>query len=214
VSDDLLQDYFRRDLGAAEDEALAKELAASPELTGRFAALAAQDYARLGLPEPAWPGREGRGMKAWLWILAASALGVGIWMAVPEHEGPAVFIANEDDRVSVEVPQANTPSQARVESTAPASAALPPLAQRLEVRASALGFAVSLEPGPGQGPLSVQDSLGRGVALVALGADGQWLWRGLDAQGRAVPAGSYRLVATAQGRSLVGLVEIARRGKP
>lgn len=210
-STDLLEDYFKRDLGRAEDEALAQDLAASPELSGRFARLAAEDYSRLGLPEPVWPEKGSRKRLVWLLLLAAGTLtGLGVWQAQSRVEKPAVLIAREEGGLAVEAPL--NPSAAEAPASPPRPQ--PAAAQHLRVQASTQGFLVALDPGPGQGPLSVQDAQGHALCQVPVDANGRWLWRGIDAQGRAVSPGSYRLVAEAQGRSLVGWVEVGRRHKP
>ena len=52
---DLLSEFFARNLDVPEDAALAALLESSPEAAERFAALAQQDYQRLGLPVPVIP---------------------------------------------------------------------------------------------------------------------------------------------------------------
>jgi hypothetical protein len=53
---DLLKEYFKRDLTDAEDQKLAKQLAASPRAALRFARLAQVAYVQTGLPKPSAHG--------------------------------------------------------------------------------------------------------------------------------------------------------------
>jgi hypothetical protein len=52
----LVDEYFKRDLTEAEEQQLASWLASSPEDSQRLAQGLADMYAKSGLPQPVWPG--------------------------------------------------------------------------------------------------------------------------------------------------------------
>lgn len=85
---DLIADYYRRDLDADEEEALAAQLEASPEDAARFAQLAAAEYHSFGLPEPKGANAHKIPWKG-LGAAAAVLLAVGFaYMAWPRHPRP------------------------------------------------------------------------------------------------------------------------------
>jgi hypothetical protein len=68
---DLVEEYFKRDLSAAEEAQLAKLLAASPEAALKMAEGMAGLYRQGGQEEPSWPEKPlpaGRWKGSWPWI--------------------------------------------------------------------------------------------------------------------------------------------------
>lgn len=200
---DLIADYYRRDLDEAEEQALAAELQASPEAAERFAALAAADYQRFGLPEPgdSAPGKGRRlGILAVVVLAGAAALA---WSLRDERAKVLAVPEASDELREVRRPVAPVSHDEGGNVAAPAAAA------SLKVSAaSALGpFHVSVTGADAQ-PAGVFDATGRKVGLLrALGAR-ELAWDGRDAQGQPVLPGRYALSVRAGGRVLTKWVEI------
>lgn len=82
--DDLVSQYFERDLSEAEDGVLSESLFSNDEESLRFAGLAEAAYLRYGLPDPEWPGdpndlpkpKSGWGNGIWVLSLALILLGL------------------------------------------------------------------------------------------------------------------------------------------
>ena len=75
---DLIQEFFTRDLSEAENEALSKLLAESPDAVSRYEGLLEKNYLSLGLPQPVLP----KGLQNPPYISGSAAAGGSGWMAV------------------------------------------------------------------------------------------------------------------------------------
>lgn len=184
---DLIAEHFRRDLSEAEDEALARELAASPEAALRFAGLAEDEYRAFGLPEPPLDGpRRGR---LGLWLLG----GVGLlWLAWPKAHGTRLVQMQEaqDGALVVAQPEAPRP----VELPQAAEVALPTPRPRLRVSSQTpVGpFQVDVL-GADAEAVGISDAKGRAVAAFTVRGPRSFFWDGLDGQGQRVAPGRYAL---------------------
>lgn len=207
---DLIADYYRRDLSEAEDDALAAELQASPEAAERFAALAASDYKRFGLPEPGESQEKRRGRKA-LWALLAIVASVALLNQMLSDERAKVVSVPEAGEALRQVsrPEAPVAEETGPEQAVQAAAAPVPVPVRLRVSAeSANGpFHVKVEGADAQ-PLGVFDPAGRPIGRLRATGPRDLSWDGLDASGLAVLPGRYALSVRAGGRELKQWVEI------
>jgi len=209
MSADLIQDYFRRDLDAAEEEALAQQLQASPEAAERFAALAAGDYKGFALPEPG-QAAQGGGRARWLALLAIgiglATAGTVLWKGRPDGRGSVAVIqdAQDDGFAVVERPEPARPAEAP--SAAPAEAA------RLLVQAQTPRgpFEVRVAGAKAQSG-GVFNAQGRRVADLVMLDSRHFRWDGRLEDGKPAGAGPYQLRLDAEGRQLRQWVEIEVR---
>jgi hypothetical protein len=215
---DLLSDFFARSLDVPEDAALAALLESSPEAAERFAALARQDYERLGLPVPVLPnpllGRLKVGGLAllaggallWWWTLPTQTMSVAVGtvagaereVALPSAPGPRHHARLRHDGEDLEP---RTLDQA-------GAAGLPRLSIHMESRQGP--FTVKVTGGAAQ-PLGVLDSDGNLVGHLAPSGAGTWVWDTKGKDGGPVAPGRYRICLMAGDRPLRQWVEIERR---
>lgn len=206
MSADLIVDYFRRDLDAAEEESLAQLLAASPEAAERFAALAADDYAAMGLPEPA-----GQAKRRWLPLialgLAVGGAAAAVWFGRPQASRVAVIAQSEDgDFAVVERPQPQAVDAAP--QAAPSDEAAPRLYVQAQTPRGPFDIRVSGAKAEAVGVFNAQ---GRRIAGLDALDSRRFRWDGRDEDGKAVSAGPYQLRLEAKGRVLKQWVEIEVR---
>lgn len=204
-SNDLIVDYYRRDLDPGEDEALARLLQDSPAEAERFARLAADEYRGFGLPEPGSGGRSGL---QWGVVLLLAGAGAWAWMG-REDSARQVLSMGEDSGGFEVVERAPRPSPPR----AAADEAAP--------EAPAPGLLVSARTP--QGPFDIQvsgaqatadgvyDGQGRRVAGLRAVDPRRFRWDGRDAAGRPAAPGAYQFRLRARGQDLRQWVEIEVR---
>jgi hypothetical protein len=200
---DLVALYFRRELSEAEDEVLARQLTQVPELADRFAELAAQDYAKAGLPEPRWPSRRKR-RGLWVWLLAAACAGAWALYSLAPRSVEQVSKAPAAEASAGPVEKA-------VVTTGPAKPASTAVARpRLKVTAGAAGFSASLSV-PRVAILRVLDAQGRVQRELNSDEPGHWSWDGLDSQAKLVPGGRYLFLVVSDGEEFRQWVSVGRR---
>jgi hypothetical protein len=213
---DLLSEFFARNLDVPEDAALAALLESSPEAAERFAALAQQDYQRLGLPVPVIPNPLlGRLKLGGLSLLAAGAL-LWWWTLPTQTVSVAVGMVTEPER-EVSLPPVPRPRHhARAdhegEELEPrtqdlADAGLPHLAISTESRQGP--FTAKVSGGSAQ-PVGVLDSAGNLVGRLVPSGPGAWVWDTKGKDGKPVGAGRYRICLLAGDQPLRQWVEIER----
>jgi hypothetical protein len=215
---DLIADYFIRNLEPGEDAALAALLESSPEAAERFAALAGQDYQRLGLPVPVVPnpllGRlkyGGLGLLVlagllWWWNQPTRTAAVAVGL-VPQADSevplprPAAAPRRYRPRMESDLePRAN-------QASAPESAP-PRLTISMETRQGP--FDVKVSGGTAQ-PVGVLDSGGNVVGRLIPSGPQAWVWDAKGRDGQPVGPGRYRICLLAGDRPLRQWVEIERR---
>jgi hypothetical protein len=93
---DLVQEFFKRDLTEAEQEALSKLLERSPEAASSYERLLEQNYLATGLPQPTLPkglqslphpgagGIAGLGGSIKILLVVLAAAGVALWKFWPQ----------------------------------------------------------------------------------------------------------------------------------
>lgn len=204
-SNDLIADYFRRDLGEDEDEALARLLQASPEAAERFAAQAAAEYKAFGLPEPT-EGGGGRGLRWALLLIALGGAAAYFWPAAPEARS-VLAVAEADDSFAVVRRQA--PPPAAVEAPAPAAPAAEPARLLVSAQTPRGPFDIRIV-GARAGSGSVHNAQGAQVAELQRLDGRSFRWDG-RAAGRTAPAGAYQIRLDAGGEALKQWVEIEVR---
>ena len=214
---DLLSDFFARNLDVPEDAALAALLESSPEAAERFAALAQQDYQRLGLPAPVLPNPLlGRLKAGALGLLAAGAL-LWWWTLPTQTLSVAVGRVTEPEReVSLPpmAPRHHAYAHHDGEDLLPrtlgqaGSDGLPRLSIHTETRQGP--FTVKVAGGAAQ-PVGVLDSNGNLVGRLAPSGTGTWVWDTKGKDGKPVIPGRYRICLLAGDRPLRQWVEIERR---
>jgi hypothetical protein len=210
---DLIAEYYRRDLDAAEDESLAALLESSPEASARFASLAADEYRGFGLPEPKGSGG-GQRLPLGYWaggiaVLLAAGL---LWLAWPRHPKP---LSIQEDPGAYQLPQ---PSEPEPEAEAEEPRATAP--ERRERRAPRLWVSAQTPQGPfdvrvdGSGvskALGVYDGEGRSIARLREVGQDRYRWDGRDQQGRLAKPGAYQLRLRSGDEALKQWVEIEVR---
>lgn len=203
MSADLIVEYFRRDLDAAEEESLAKLLADSPEAAERFAAAAADDYASMGLPEP---GTERQRRWLPLIVLGAAAVAVGAtaWLGRPQASPVAVIAENGDGGFDV----VERPHPQAAEEAAPAAEEAPRLFVQAQTPRGPFDIRVS---GAKAEAVGVFNAKGLRIASLQALDSRRFRWDGRDEDGQAVGAGPYQLRLEAKGRLLKQWVEIEVR---
>jgi hypothetical protein len=195
MSADLIQDYFRRDLDAAEEESLAQRLRASPEATARFAALAAQDYRAMGLTGPDG-NREGR---AWH-VLPLIVLSIGLLTAL-------TVLWKGRPQASRAVPASGVEVVQLPEAVAKPSSV--PEASRLLVQAQTPRGPFEIRvSGPKAENGEVFDARGRRFAALQRLDSRRFRWDGRDEDGHPAVPGPYELRVDADGQALKQWVEI------
>ncbi|HXC63268.1 MAG TPA: FlgD immunoglobulin-like domain containing protein [bacterium] len=214
---DLLSEFFARNMDVPEDAALAALLESSPEAAERFAALAQLDYERLGLPAPVLPnpllgrlkygalGLLAAGALLWWWTLPTQTLSVAVGtVAEPEREvslSPAAPRRHAHVRHDGEDLQPKTLDQA-------GSAGLPRLSIRMETRQGP--FTVTVSGGSAQ-PVGVLDSGGNLVGRLQPEGPQSWSWDTKGKDGQPMAPGRYRICLLAGDQPLRQWVEIERR---
>jgi len=207
MSQDLVQEYFKRDLGPAEREALAAQLASDGEANDRFADLARQAYARTGLPE-ADAAVRWRRLLAALAVLALSAgMGIGLCLALARGQAAA-----EEAPLSPAAGQA-LPAEALA---SPHPTALPAPLPDVEAHLS-----VESRNAPGQdASFDVQVSLSRAARVkvwVACGAEKKLLAEGPMARGehqiswQPTGPGNWKVSTECEGKAQERWVWVERR---
>ena len=211
MNDDLIAAFWERDLTDAEDGQLAGVLEASADQAERFADLAGAFYARLGLPEPRWPGEEPprRRGPALLWLVAGlTVLAGGGWWAAhrapPDDDGPDVLLLPP-----LAAPAATprpTRSRPRPVAAAPATPTAAPatapdggVATDLVVKirlAAPTALAVDIFDPPGH-------HIRRLVAGLYPAGVHRFPWDAADGEGRAVAAGYYRVIISVAGGGMM-----------
>jgi hypothetical protein len=214
---DLIAEYFTRNLETAEDAALAALLESSHEAAERFAALASEDYQRLGLPAPVVPnplvkrlkygalGLLGLAALLWWWNLPTRTNAVDVGM-----------VPGADREVRLPRPTAEAPRRARrplqedlePRAVAADSVAMPRLSISMETRQGP--FDVKVTGGNAQ-PVGVLDSSGALVGRLAPAGPLDWVWDAKGKDRKPAPAGRYRICLLAGTRPLRQWVEIERR---
>lgn len=187
---DLIAEYYRRDLDAAEEEALAAQLEASPADAARFAQLAADEYRSFGLPEPKGANAHKvpwKGLGAGAAVLLAAGFA---YMAWPRHPRPlAIEQVDGAYELRDSGPDAPQPRQAR--PPAPDADAAAP---RLWVSAqSPQGpFDIRVEGAGASRPVGVYSADGSKVAVLREVGQDRYRWDG-RVDGRLARPGAYQL---------------------
>ena len=223
---DLIADYFTRNLDVSEDAALAALLDSSAEAAERFAALAAEDYLRLGLPTPVTPNPQLRYLKmGGLGLLALAAL-FAWWTRPQRTQAVAVGVVAQPDK-QVALPRETHPRhrvarpkeedaseetlqpRAQQEPRQPGGAhGVPRLSISMETRQGP--FDVAVRGGEAQ-PVGVLDSAGNLVGRLVPSGTQAWVWDAKGKDGKPVAPGRYRVCLLADGKPLRQWVEIERR---
>ncbi|HXB98527.1 MAG TPA: hypothetical protein VNZ54_10785 [bacterium] len=211
---DLIADFFTRNLEQSEDAALAALLESSPEAAERFAALAGQDYQRLGLPKPVPPNPLLAGLKlGGLGLLALAALFYW-WNQPTQTRSVAVGVLSQPDReVSLPRPEPRRPSPGRPdEDLQPRAQAGPGAAPRLSISMETRQgpFDVKVLGGQAQ-PVGVLDNAGVLVGRLTPVGPRAWAWDARTKDGAPAAPGRYRICLLAGDRPLRQWVEIERR---
>jgi FlgD Ig-like domain len=195
---DLIEEFFRRDLSEAEQEALNRLLAESPDAASRYENLLEQNYLATGLPLPRlpkglqtlrFPGGGGLASGSlWIKILAvsAAAAGAALWKFWP-HPRP-----------EVRVPAAQTAPAAPSLGDASRTASAPVQPQPAPPSEEGQELSVVVEsPQTALVTVRILDAAGREVRALYTGfvRPGRWSfqWNGMLSDGQPAPAGDYRI---------------------
>lgn len=216
---DLIADFFTRNLDVAEDAALAALLESSAEAAERFAALAGEDYQRLGLPAPVVPNPLAGRLK--MGAIGLACLAALFWWSNQPTRTNAVdvgLVPQADREVSLPQAtaerhrarrQADEDLEPRTNSQAPAGeTALPRLSISMETRQGP--FDVKVTGGTAQ-PVGVLDSDGNLVGRLTSAGPQTWAWDAKRRDGKPAAPGRYRICLLAGDQPLRQWVEIERR---
>jgi hypothetical protein len=219
MSVELAEDFFKRDLSAAELDALEASLADDPAVAERLLAGAEEQYRGTGLPEPRWDERGPSRGKGWLW-LAALAVGGGLLAYNLPREARSVSVVDTDEKAfSVAEPArpfAEGPSEGvslDLETPVPAAHSDAP-SEGVPVpgrSGRSLGVVLRLREAT-RVSVQVLDRQGRLRRRLFDGGVGsgerRFEWDGLDDAGGAVEPGSYQVRISGPGLEMSKRVEL------
>ncbi len=197
---DLIEQFFTRDLSEAEHEALSKLLEQSPEAAVKYEGLLEQNYLALGLPQPSLPnslnyipkgGGSLLGKGALLKVLAAGLAVVTaglVWKFWPRTEIPAAI----QQPVVRQIPQKHSIPAVIQRKLVPVQ----PLAAGPALEGQELSVVLNTEQ-KSLVTVRILDPQGREVRAIYTGFvdPGKWAfrWDGLLGNGRAAEAGDYKI---------------------
>jgi hypothetical protein len=200
---DLVQEFFKRDLSEAEQEALSKLLESSPEAASNYERLLEQNYLATGLPQPTLPkglqslphpgagGITSLGGSIKIFLVVLAAAGVALWRYWPQTkveittplQQPVQQVLEERQTVHVKPAEKNP---------APVQPALAPPNQE----GQELSVVVDA-PQRSLVTVRILDPAGKEVRALYTGfvEPGRWnfKWDGLLGNGEAAGAGDYRI---------------------